>query len=45
MQVPFFDYPRHYTDNRDSLIGIFDEVCSRGALNAILQTIATLDLQ
>lgn len=31
MQVPFFDYPRHYTDNRDSLIGIFDEVCSRGA--------------
>ena len=29
--VPFFDYPRVYTDHRDNLIRIFDEVGSRGA--------------
>ena len=29
--VPFFDYPRVYTDHRDALIRIFDEVGSRGA--------------
>ena len=29
--VPFFDYPRVYTDHRDDLIRIFDEVGSRGA--------------
>ena len=29
--VPFFDYPRVYKDHRDDLIGIFDDVCSRGA--------------
>ena len=26
--VPFFDYPRVYTDHRDNLIRIFDEVGS-----------------
>ena len=29
--VPFFDYPRVYLDQREELIGIFDQVCSRGA--------------
>lgn len=29
--VPFFDYPRVYTDQRDELIRIFDDVGSRGA--------------
>ena len=29
--VPFFEYPRVFTDNREHLISIFDEVCSRGA--------------
>lgn len=29
--IPFFDYPRVYKDQRDELLRIFDEVCSRGA--------------
>ena len=29
--VPFFDYPRAYLDERDELIGIFDDVGKRGA--------------
>ena len=29
--VPFFDYKRAYLDDREELLGIFDEVCSRGA--------------
>lgn len=29
--VPFFDYPRVYTDDRDDLLRIFDEVGQRGA--------------
>ncbi len=31
MNVPFFNYPRVYTDDRDALMGIFDEVGKRGA--------------
>ena len=31
MNVPFFNYPRVYTDDRDALVGIFDEVGKRGA--------------
>ena len=31
MNVPFFNYPRVYTEDRDALMGIFDEVGSRGA--------------
>ena len=30
-RVPFFDYPRVYTDKRDDLLALIDEVCSRGA--------------
>ena len=29
--VPFFDYPRVYTDDREALMSIFDEVGRRGA--------------
>ncbi len=29
--VPFFDYPRVYTDDRDDLLRIFDDVGRRGA--------------
>lgn len=29
--VPFFDYPRAYLDDKNKFISIFDEVCSRGA--------------
>ena len=29
--VPFFDYPRIYTDERESLMRIFDDVGQRGA--------------
>lgn len=29
--VPFFDYPRAYTDERDDLVRIFEEVGQRGA--------------
>ena len=29
--VPFFDYPRAYLDDRENFLRIFDEVCSRGA--------------
>ena len=29
--IPFFDYPRLYTDKRDEFLKIFDDVCSRGA--------------
>lgn len=29
--VPFFDYPRHYLDDKDSILKIVDDVCSRGA--------------
>lgn len=29
--IPFFDYPRLYTDKRDEFLAIFDDVCSRGA--------------
>ena len=25
-KVPFFEYPRHYLDDREALIKIFDEV-------------------
>ena len=31
MNVPFFNYPRVYTDERDQLLKIFDEVGQRGA--------------
>jgi len=31
IKVPFFDYPRVYLDDRDNLLSIIDEVCSRGA--------------
>lgn len=31
MKVPFFDYPRLYTDNKDEFDSTFSEVCSRGA--------------
>jgi len=31
LKVPFFDYPRVYLDDRDNLLSIIDEVCSRGA--------------
>lgn len=29
--VPFFDYPRHYLDDKDNILRIVDDVCSRGA--------------
>ena len=29
--IPFFDYPRLYTDRREKFLEIFDDVCSRGA--------------
>lgn len=29
--IPFFEYPRLYTDDRESLLEIFDEVSKRGA--------------
>ena len=29
--IPFFDYPRLYTDRREEFLKIFDDVCSRGA--------------
>ena len=29
--VPFFNYPRAYTDDRENLINIFDDVGKRGA--------------
>ena len=31
MTVPFFNYPRVYTDYRDAFLSIFDEVGKRGA--------------
>ena len=31
MKVPFFDYPRHYLDQKEEILKIIDEVCSRGA--------------
>lgn len=31
MNVPFFNYPRVYTDDREALMNIFDEVGHRGA--------------
>lgn len=31
MRVPFFDYPRHYTDQKKDLLKIIDDVGSRGA--------------
>ncbi len=31
MKIPFFDYPRLYTDDKNNYLKIFDEVCSRGA--------------
>jgi UDP-2-acetamido-2-deoxy-ribo-hexuluronate aminotransferase len=31
MNVPFFNYPRVYTDDRDAFLSIFDEVGKRGA--------------
>lgn len=31
MNVPFFDYPHIYERNKEELLKIFDEVCSRGA--------------
>lgn len=30
-KVPFFDYPRLYTDHKSDFLNIFDEVASRGA--------------
>ena len=30
-QIPFFEYPRLYTDERESILKIIDEVASRGA--------------
>jgi len=30
-QVPFFDYPRLYLDDRDRLLDLFDSVASKGA--------------
>ena len=30
-KVPFFDYPRHYLDDKENILAIVDEVCSRGA--------------
>lgn len=35
MQVPFFEYPRHYTDHKDDILRIIDEVASKG--NFIMQ--------
>ena len=29
--VPFFDYPRHYLDDKENILRIVDDVCSRGA--------------
>ena len=29
--VPFFDYPRLYKDNREAYLSIFDNTCERGA--------------
>jgi dTDP-4-amino-4,6-dideoxygalactose transaminase len=31
MNIPFFDYPRLYLDQKEKMIKIFDDVCSRGA--------------
>ncbi len=31
MKIPFFDYPRHYLDQKDKILEIVDDVCSRGA--------------
>ena len=31
-KVPFFDYPQVYLRDKENLLQIFDEVCSRGAL-------------
>ena len=31
MKVPFFDYPRHYLDQKENILKIIDDVCSRGA--------------
>ena len=31
MRVPFFDYPRHYLDQKETILKIVDDVCSRGA--------------
>ena len=31
MNIPFFDYPRLYTDQKEKMIEIFDNVSSRGA--------------
>lgn len=41
--VPFFDYPRAYLDDRDSVISIIDKVASRGAfiLQNELKTLET----
>tara|TARA_Y100000992_G_C21269839_1_gene496048 strand:+ start:1021 stop:2130 length:1110 start_codon:yes stop_codon:yes gene_type:complete len=30
-KIPFFDYPSIYKDNRENLLKIFDEICSKGA--------------
>ena len=30
-QIPFFNYPRLYKDNKEDYLRIFDEVCSKGA--------------
>ena len=30
-KIPFFDYPSIYRNNRENLIRIFDEICSKGA--------------
>ena len=31
MKIPFFEYPKHYLNDRDNILKIFDEVSSRGA--------------
>ena len=30
-RIPFFEYPRHYTDDKEAILNIVDDVCSRGA--------------
>ena len=31
MKVPFFNYPKLYTSQKDKFLKVFDDVCSRGA--------------
>lgn len=31
MNIPFFNYPRLYTDQKADMLEIFEDVCSRGA--------------